>query len=393
MTNSLVIELNHKYDKKTIISKIVKDDWTKTIEKFQGDMKRKGVSQEHITMITDVAENQYQYILPPIEDKKTKFKCIQKYRTDDLLAEAIIIGDEPYFAVATNAGISLEQSIHDFKPPSATSYMNRAYVFKSKEEFDNLVEKAKHETIDTLYDRVKKQLQKYDAADDLEISLCAADSIFTYFQDSLGMTHYLFFVGSPDSGKSNRLLVFHFLAYRNFLSTDVTPSNIYRFFGSQQEGQGTICEDEADDLDESPEKMKIYKSGYTSGFKVARNEDSINGGMSQSAYCTYGFKVFSAERLPDSTKAKGLVQRLIELKCLSAIPTWDISEVANPAFADEFVKQLDELKELRNALFAYRLVHYNDKIPNIKLNITNREKQLFKPLLRVFQNTDTQSEL
>jgi len=37
--------------------------------------------------------------------------------------------------------------------------------------------------------------------------------------------------------------------------------------------------------------------------------------------------------------------------------------VANPAFADEFVKQLDELKELRNALFAYRLVHYNDKIP------------------------------
>jgi hypothetical protein len=29
--------------------------------------------------------------------------------------------------------------------------------------------------------------------------------------------------------------------------------------------------------------------------------------------------------------------------------------VANPAFADEFVKQLDESKELRNALFAYRL--------------------------------------
>ena len=65
------------------------------------------------------------------------------------------------------------------------------------------------------------------------------------------------------------------------MSTDVTPSNIYRFLGSVQEGQGTICEDEADDLDESPEKM--------TGFKIARNEDSINGGMSQSAYCTYGF--------------------------------------------------------------------------------------------------------
>ena len=107
--------------------------------------------------------------------------------------------------------------------------MNRPYVFKSKEEFDDLIENAKHETIDSLYDKVKKQWQKYDAADDLEISLCSADTIFTYFQDSLGMTHYLFFVGSPDSGKSNRLLVFNFLAYRNFMSTDVTPSNIYRF--------------------------------------------------------------------------------------------------------------------------------------------------------------------
>jgi hypothetical protein len=158
-TNCLVLELNHKYDKKTIISKILKDDWTKTIEKFRGQMKQGGVSQEHITMITDVAENQYQSILPPLEDKKTKFKCIQKYCTDDLLAEAVIIGDVPYFAFATNTGIRLEESIHDFKPPSATSYMTRPYVFKSKEEFDDLVEKAKHETLDSLYDKVKKQWQ------------------------------------------------------------------------------------------------------------------------------------------------------------------------------------------------------------------------------------------
>jgi hypothetical protein len=39
-----------------------------------------------------------------------------------------------------------------------------------------------------------------------------------------------------------------------------------------------ICEDETDDLDESLEKMEIYKSGHTAGLKIARNEDSINGG-------------------------------------------------------------------------------------------------------------------
>jgi hypothetical protein len=152
------------------------------------------------------------------------------------------------------------------------------------------------------------------------------------------MTHYLFFVGALDSGKSNRLMVFHFLAYRNFMSTDVTPSNIYRFFGSQQEGQGTICEDEADDLDESPEKMKIYKSGYTTGFKVARNEDNgVGTGRSQDGFYTYGFKAFAAERVPDSMKAKGLKQRLVEIKCLSGVPQWDISEVANLSLWNNFM--------------------------------------------------------
>jgi hypothetical protein len=35
---------------------------------------------------------------------------------------------------------------------------------------------------------------------------------------------------------------------------------------------------------------------------------------------------------------------------------------------------------------VYRLLHFHDKIPDIKLNIENREKQLFKPIVRIFQN-------
>ena len=41
----------------------------------------------------------------------------------------------------------------------------------------------------------------------------------------------------------------------------------------------------------------------------------------------------------------------------------------------------------------YRLLHFHEKIPNIKLNIQNREKQLFKRVLRVFQGAKTLSEL
>jgi hypothetical protein len=50
---------------------------------------------------------------------------------------------------------------------------------------------------------------------------------------------------------------------------------------------------------------------------------------------------------------------------------------------------LDELLDTRNTLLVYRLLHFKDKIPDIKLNIQNREKQLFKPVLRVFQRTET----
>lgn len=52
-------------------------------------------------------------------------------------------------------------------------------------------------------------------------------------------------------------------------------------------------------------------------------------------------------------------------------------------------EEREELNTMRNALLVYRLLHFQDKISNIKLNIRNREKQLFKPILRIFQNTDT----
>ena len=41
----------------------------------------------------------------------------------------------------------------------------------------------------------------------------------------------------------------------------------------------------------------------------------------------------------------------------------------------------------------YRIIHFNEKIPDIPLNIVNRERQLFKPILRVFQKTETMKEL
>ena len=72
------------------------------------------------------------------------------------------------------------------------------------------------------------------------------------------------------SGKSNRLEVFRFLAYRNWTSSDITSANIYQLLGSREEGTATICEDEADNLDLNLDKMRIYKLGYTTGRYILR---------------------------------------------------------------------------------------------------------------------------
>jgi hypothetical protein len=41
----------------------------------------------------------------------------------------------------------------------------------------------------------------------------------------------------------------------------------------------------------------------------------------------------------------------------------------------------------------YRLLHHNETIPDVKLNIKNRYKQLTKPLIRLFQNTESVHEI
>jgi hypothetical protein len=222
-------------------------------------------------------------------------------------------------------------------------------------------------------------------------SICAADTIFTHFQDKIGLTHYLFFMGDNSSGKSNNLTVLHYIAYRNMMSSGMTAANVYQFLGSGEEGVGTICEDEADNIDEDREKMKVHKNGYTTGKYYHRTDTSV--GRQQLKFNTFCFKAFASEKLPDSVTAKGFNQRIIELPCVYGFPQYDISEVANPAGEEEYQELLDELLYTRNTLLVYRLLHFKDKILDIKLNIQGREKQLFKPVLRVFQHTQTQNKL
>jgi hypothetical protein len=207
------------------------------------------------------------------------------------------------------------------------------------------------------------------------------------------VTHYLFYVGGNGSGKSNNLIKIHHTAYRNVMSTDVTAANIFQFLGSgEDEGLGTMCEDEADNIDQNTEKMRIYKNRYTKGFPVLRTDTSF--GRRQLKLNTFCFKAFAAERRPDPEEARGFNQRIIDLECFPGNPPFDISDVVNPAGDQENQELLDELVEFKNTLLIYRMLHFHEPIPDIKdLNIRNREKQLFKPLIRLFRNEPCLDEI
>lgn len=334
------------------------------------------------------ARTKYSQKQKPENGKKSKerYEYVQKYSNDRLLAEAVIVGGKPCFAVVNteDCQITLEDEIplNDssntvLKAPDISSYITKPYSFTSTSEFENYLHKARIETLDSLYRKVKPIWKKHIDADDFHISLCAADTIFTYYQDKIGMTHYIFFIGDNDSGKSNNLAIIHYLGYRNMMNVGMSVANVYQFLGSRDEGVGTICEDESDDIDEDHDKMQIAKSGYTKGYPVTKIVITPYG---RSQYNTFCFEAYAAEKTPDVVKSKGFLQRIIKLKCSAGLPQYDILEVTNPAGDHKFLLLLNELYDVRRLLFCYcRLLYHKDRIPDIQLNLRNRENQLFKP--------------
>jgi hypothetical protein len=314
--------------------------------------------------------------------EKKNIVYVQKYYSAKvILAEAVLIGGKPHFLVSRKekpAEIEIQSSLEldneTLRPYESSSYINLAYKFESEENLRECIQRAKEQTLDSLYRKNKAIWLNVIDGDNFHISIVAADEIHSYFQEKIGLTHYLFFTGGNNSGKSNNLAKIHYTAYRNMMSTDITAANIYQFLGNREdEGHGTLCEDEADNIDESPDKMRIYKNGYTTGFPVLRTVTSL--GRKQQRFNTFCFKAFAAERTPDAEKAKGFVQRIVEVNCFAGNPPCDISEFVNPAGDQENQKLLDELLDFRNTLLIYKLLHFHEPIPDIKdLNIKNREK-------------------
>jgi hypothetical protein len=101
------------------------------------------------------------------------------------------------------------------------------------------------------------------------------------------------------------------------------------------------------------------------------------------AFC---FKIIAAEHLPKHWKTGGFLSRCLLIHTAPGNPELDISDIVDNAGDEKNAGIMLELLELRRLLFAYRLLHYSEPIPDLGIkNILGRDRELIKPLIRLFK--------
>ena len=261
-------------------------------------------------------------------------------------------------------------------------------------ELNEYFRRAKDISKDELYDIAKKFFQKYVDQDKNIIVMLAADSIFTYFQDVFPATHYSECVGGNDVGKSSIGYTFAYTGYRVVRGTSISGANYTRILGSIEPGQCVIIEDEGDMISEDPVKVGILKAGYEYDMRVPKTNMNTKN-QETNWFFPYCYKMVLAEKSLSSWKAKGLVDRTFTYQCRPGKVNYSIKKVVSQTInkSPELERQYNELLDFRKLMLCYRLIHYSDDLPQIRVNVRNRDEELSFPHLQLFYGTKSFEEI
>jgi hypothetical protein len=312
------------------------------------------------------------------------------------LHEAIIINGKPYFVTydSINQKIEIKEDIPEstriLRPPNQEEYPYTPYEFENKDELIQLMNAAKEiKSLDPLYNTAKEIFSKYVDQDIYTLTMLPVDCIWTYFQDLFPITHYSEGIGDNDVGKSSIGYTFEYTGYRVVKGTSISGANYYRLFGFIEPGQCTIVEDEGDSISDDPDKIRNLKAGYEYTTKIPKiNMNTVD--QAQKWYYGYCYKMILAEKSMSQLKAKGLVDRTFTFFCRPGKVRYSIKEVVSDNInkSPKLQSLYKELLNFRKLMLCYRLVHYRDILPQITINLKNRDNELCKPLLQLFYGTD-----
>ena len=87
--NSVILSLNHAYNGKTVVCPINYKQWIRSVDNFIKQLKRKGISKEHIDYICDTLDSNYEKMLESENNnnKEQESEEEQKERIEDTLMQ------------------------------------------------------------------------------------------------------------------------------------------------------------------------------------------------------------------------------------------------------------------------------------------------------------------
>lgn len=317
---------------------------------------------------------------------------IFKITIDGRIYESIIISTQSFFATYDEMeGLKIlekiEQNSRILIPAIEEEYPYNPIKFQTKEEIDRFIEMfgSQDITIDLLFFKIRDYVSRFIVHHDHIISYISALILFSYLQDKFVTVPYTMFVSDNESGKSSIGDVIEVLGYRCVNMTDPTTANLFRIFGTIESGQCILVLDEAEKIDQDKEMMSILKTGYQYNKKVQR----VNLLGKQEHFHTYGLKIMLAERSPNPSIARGVLDRTFVISNFKGKPQLAIKEVKNPINQKqkEIARDVDFL---RKSLLMYRLIHFKDDIIPITTGLEGRNDELCKPILQILFNTKCQ---
>lgn len=331
-----------------------------------------------------------QMSVTPLSSEKPKKQIkAYKYSSRTRTYEAILIGGNPRFIYLDHGEIQfcdkIDQESRAIVPPHEEDYPYRPITFESEEEIKNFVDMITNRKIgmETLFSKIRDVISKFIVHENHILDFITALILFSYFQDKFPSVPYTMFVSDNGSGKSTIGDVFEMLGYRCVNMTDPTTANLFRIFGTVDSGQCMLVLDEAEKIDQDKEIMSILKTGYQNGKKIQR----INNLGYQEHFHTFGLKVMLAERSPNPSAAKGVLDRTFMITNYKGKPELDIKEIKKPK-NPRHLKICNELDFLRKTLLINRLLNYGNNIDDIETGLEGRDKELCKPVLQLFWDTE-----
>ncbi len=307
------------------------------------------------------------------EIPKPKGKIAQFY------VESVIIDSKARFLCKDESGIlSIKESIEledkIFRPVHAEECGYLPYSFTSDEEIQSLY--CSDITNDQILFEIKQLVDHFIVAKNEAKTLLQGDCLITYCQEWINTLHYPYSVGETESGKSSILHLAKWLCYRCLYGEDIPNADVYNFLGLDEEGTGTICEDEAQDIWRNNEKMNMYKNSYSKGSKKPRiiGTDSLK--RRQVFYKTFCPKWFAGEKIPGN---KGFLERLAVINMIEGQPEGNIKRPTN--------EEVHQLHQLRNKILIWKLQNIGNDFKLTSSELKGRDQELWEDFLSIGYNT------